>query len=115
MIKTKSIVSISKYVKISPYKARRVLDYIRGKSCNEVLYALKIIPYKARFPLCKIVNSAMSNAQNNFNLDKNELIITEAYVNEGPKFKRVKFRARGMSNTVIKKTCHITVRVDEIK
>jgi large subunit ribosomal protein L22 len=74
---------------------------------------LKFLPYKAKFPICKVINSAINNAENNFNRDKKKLFITEAYANEGPKLKRMKFRSRGNSSTIEKKTCHITKKINE--
>ena len=113
MSKIKSVIAISKYVKMSPHKVRRILDQIRGHSYVDILVILKFLPYKAKFPICKVINSAINNAQNNFNIDKKKIIITEIYADSGPKLKRIKFCSKGNSNTIIKKTCHITVKVNQ--
>ena len=113
MSNIKPITAISKYVKMSPTKIRRILNQIRGHSCNDILAILKFLPYKAKFPICKVINSAINNAQNNFNIDKKKLFITEAYANEGPKLKRIKFGSKGNTSIITKKTCHITVKVDQ--
>lgn len=113
MSKIKSAIAVSKYVRMSPHKVRRILNQIRGHSCNEILSMLKFLPYKAKFPICKVVNSAITNVQNTFNVEKEKLFVTETYVNNGPKIKRLRYRAKGNSNTIIKKTCHILVKITE--
>ena len=113
MSNIKPIMAISKYVKMSPTKIRRILNQIRGHSCNDILAILKFLPYKAKFPICKVINSAINNAQNNFNIDKKKLFITEAYANEGPKLKRIKFCSKGNTSVIKKKTCHIIIKVDQ--
>jgi large subunit ribosomal protein L22 len=109
----KSVRAISKYVKMSLNKIRRILDHIRGHSYEEVLMMLEFLPYRAKSPILKVIKSAAANAHNNLNLDQKKLVIAEIYADEGPRLKRLKFRAKGNSNTIVKKTCHITVKINE--
>jgi large subunit ribosomal protein L22 len=115
MTKSMKIVSAtSKYIRISPTKIDVIICKIRGKSYKEALQILKYLPQKAGDIVWQTLYSAVSNAVNNFDLVKENLIINEAYVNQGPILKRMHPRARGRGFAIEKKISHITIRVSEI-
>ncbi len=102
-----------KYIRMSPFKVRRVLNQIRGKSYKDVLMLLEFMPYRACGPVWQVVHSVAANAKNNYDLDKKKLIIDEVYADEGPKLKRIRPRAQGRAFKILKPTCHITIVVKE--
>ena len=106
--------AVAKYVRISPDKVRIVLDIIRGKSYVEAIAILKNTRKSACEPLIKLVNSAAANAENNLNMNKNDLYIAECYANGGPILKRVQPRAQGRAFRINKRTSHITVILDTV-
>ena len=91
----KEIKASVKYVRISPFKARKVANHIRSLKPEDALKALKLMPQKSSLIFYKLIHSCISNATNNFSLNSNELIIKKLVVNEGPKLKRSRARARG--------------------
>ncbi|KRK32850.1 50S ribosomal protein L22 [Loigolactobacillus bifermentans] len=103
----------AKTVRIAARKARLVIDLIRGKSVAEASAILKFTPRGASPVIEKVLNSAIANAENNFDLDAENLVVTEAYVNEGPTLKRFRPRAKGSASPINKRTCHVTVVVAE--
>ncbi|OWZ84485.1 50S ribosomal protein L22 [Natranaerobius trueperi] len=105
----------TKYVRISPRKAREVIDMIRGKGIDEALGILQLTPKGATKPIEKLVKSAQANAENNFELDPDSLYISECYVDEGPTLKRFRPRAMGRATQINKRTSHLTVVVKEQK
>ena len=105
----------ARFVRVTPMKARRVLDTVRGKSVDEALNILESAPQGAADPVAKVVASAAANAENNFGLDRRTLVISEAYANEGPTMKRFRPRAQGRAFHVRKRTSHITVVVESQK
>lgn len=105
----------AKFVRISPFKVRIVLDIIRGKSVTEALAILENTPKSASEALFKLVNSAAANAENNQNLARNDLYIAECFANEGPTLKRISPRAQGRAFRINKRTSHITVVLDSKK
>ena len=105
----------ARYVRVTPMKARRVIDLVRGKSVAEALAILKYAPQGAAKPVAKVVASAAANAENNFGLDPRTLVISEAYANEGPTMRRYQPRAQGRAFQIRKRTCHITVVVESQK
>lgn len=105
----------ARFVRVTPMKARRVLDTVRGKSVDEALDILEYAPQGAADPVAKVVASAAANAENNFGLDRRTLVISEAYANEGPTMKRFRPRAQGRAFHVRKRTSHITVVVESQK
>ena len=114
MSKTKESVSAtSKYIRISPTKVNVVISKIRGKTYKEALQILKYLPQKSGAIVWQTLYSAVSNATNNFNLEKENLVITEAYVNQGPILKRMRPRAQGRAFAKQKKMSHITIKVSE--
>ena len=101
--------TIAKYIRMSPYKVRRVLDQVRGRSYQESLMILEFLPYNAVGPIWQVVHSAAANAKHNYGLDKKNLIIDQIFADEGPKLKRIRPRAQGRAYKILKPTCHITV------
>lgn len=114
MTETKKIISAtSKYLRISPSKVDIILLKIRGKSYKEALQILKFLPQKAGAIVWQTLYSAVSNATNNFAFEKEKLVITEAFVNQGPILKRMRARAKGRGFAIQKKMSHLTIRVSE--
>ena len=108
----------ARYVRVTPRKARRVIDVIRGQRCVEAVDVLRFAPQGAAEPIRKLVESAMANAryaaeQAGESFDEDSLFITEAYADEGPTMKRIQPRAQGRANRIMKRTSHITVVVGE--
>ncbi len=99
------------YVRSSPYKARVVLDQIRGKSYAEALEILDFSERDVAVPIRKVVDSAVANAEHNDGLDAEELYVSACYADEGPTLKRWRPRARGRATQIRKRSCHITVIV----
>ena len=103
----------AKYVRISPLKARQVIDLIRGKSVEEALVLLKFTPHKASSIIEKVLKSAVANAEHNYDMATDSLYVQSAYVDQGPSIKRYKPRAMGRADGITKKTSHITIMVAE--
>ena len=103
-----------KYVRISPRKVRLVADLIRGLDIKKALDQLQFINKLAVKPMLKLINSAIANAENNFELDKTNLFIKELRVSEGPTLKRWKPRARGRATPIRKRTSHIDIVLGEL-
>jgi large subunit ribosomal protein L22 len=101
----------AKWVRMSARKARVVADHIRGRSVPEARTVLAFTPRAAAREIEKVLKSAVANAEANHNLAGDELVVSAAYVDEGPTIKRWRPRARGRVNRVFKRTCHITVKV----
>nr|YP_010254737.1 ribosomal protein L22 [Bupleurum fruticosum]QUA00934.1 ribosomal protein L22 [Bupleurum fruticosum] len=112
-IKTE-VYTLGQHISMSAHKARRVVDQIRGRSYEETLMILELMPYRACYPILKLVYSAAANA--NYNMDSNEsnLVISKAQVSEGTAMKKLKPRARGRSFTIKRPTCHINIVVKDI-
>ena len=107
--------AVAKYMRISPRKARQVIDLIRGKEIGEALGILKNTPKKAAGMIEKVVNSAVANAENNHEMFADELYISEAFADEGPTMKRIRPRAMGQASPINKRTTHITIIVSDKK
>ena len=103
----------AKTVRVTPRKARLVLDLIRGKSVDEAQAILQFIPNQAAAVTSKVVKSAVSNAVNNNHADANNLYIKACYADEGVVMKRWMPRARGNASQILKRTSHITVVVSD--
>lgn len=108
---TKEAKAIARYIRMSPYKVRRVLDQIRGREYREALIILEFMPYKACEPILKVLRSAVANAEHNQGLDPTTLVVSQAYADGGPSLKRFRPRAQGRAYRIHKPTCHITVAV----
>jgi large subunit ribosomal protein L22 len=107
--------AVSKYLIASPYKVRPVADLVRMKPYSEAMSILENIPHKGARLIRKVLLSAGSNAlSRNKKLDEGMLFVKELRVDEGPRMKRVWFRARGRADMLLKRMCHISVVVDEI-
>lgn len=103
----------AKMVRISARKIRLVLDTIRNKTVAEAFAILKFTPNGAASDVEKVLKSAVANAENNFDLDRASLVVSEAFANEGPTLKRFRPRAKGSASPINKRTSHITVVVTE--
>ncbi|WP_138204940.1 50S ribosomal protein L22 [Haloimpatiens lingqiaonensis] len=101
------------YVRMSSTKVAVVLDLIRGKDVNEAFAILKYTPKRGADVIGKVLKSAVANAENNYDLDKNRLYVAEAYANQGPTLKRFRPRAQGRAYRILKRTSHITLVVKE--
>ncbi|MFB2833975.1 50S ribosomal protein L22 [Floridanema evergladense] len=113
MIYDTEIKATARYIRMSPYKVRRVLDQIRGRSYRDALIILEFMPYKACEPVLKVLRSAVANAEHNAGLDPTKLIVSTAFADGGPTLKRFRPRAQGRAYQIRKPTCHITVAVAE--
>jgi large subunit ribosomal protein L22 len=107
-------VARARYVRVTPMKARRVIDLIRGRTAREALAVLEFAPQTASAPVSKVLASAMANAENNLGLDPDSLIVSGAFVDEGPTLKRFRPRAQGRAYRIRKRTSHITVEVEAV-
>lgn len=103
----------AKYVRVSPRKARQVVELIRGKSAQEADAILMLTPRGAAPLVRKVLKSAVANAENNHDKDADALWVTRAWVDEGPTLKRFTPRAQGRAARIRKRTSHITVCVEE--
>lgn len=113
MAEITSAKATAKTVRVSPRKTRLVIDLIRGKRVADAIAILKFTPTKAAVEVEKVLNSAIANAENNFGLEKANLVVSETFVNEGPTMKRFRPRAKGSASPINKRTSHITVVVAE--
>nr|UCS09626.1 ribosomal protein L22 [Dictamnus dasycarpus] len=115
IIKKKVEVSaLGQHICMSAHKARRVIDQIRGRSYEETLMILELMPYRACYPILKLVYSAAANGIHNLGFNEASLFIIKAEVNEGTATKRLKPRARGRSYLIKRPTCHITIVLKDI-
>lgn len=103
----------AKRLRISPQKARLVVDLVRGKPVGDALEILGFSTQKAAGLVRKVVESAIANAENNEGADIDELKISQIFVNEGLTMKRIKPRAKGRADRILKRTSHITVTVTD--
>ena len=104
----------SRYIRQSPYKVRRVLDLVRGLPVEEAEHVLRLTQRGAAEPIAKTLKSAVANAEHNHALDAEDLVISEAYANEGPTLKRYRPRARGRATRINKRTSHITIVLSDM-
>ena len=104
----------ARFVRVTPMKARRVVDLIRYLPTDEALALLRFAPQSASEPVAKVVASAVANAEHNLRLDPAALVVSAAYVDEGPTLKRIRPRAQGRAFRINKRTSHITVEVSEV-
>ena len=105
--------AIAKYVRMSPSKLKPVTDLVRGKDLNEALTILKFTPGKGAELVEKVVQSAAANAENNFDMNRDELYVAEVYANQGPTMKRLRAGAQGRASMILKRTSHIGVTLKE--
>ncbi len=102
----------ARYIRVTPRKARRVVDLIRGLPAAEAQAVLRFAPQAASEPVGKVLASAIANAEHNFKLDSGTLVVSRAWVDEGPTLKRFRPRAQGRAYRINKRTSHITVVVE---
>ena len=107
-----SAVAKARFVRVSPSKARRVIDLVRGKSVADALDILRWAPQAASEPVAKVIASAAANAQNNDGLDPSTLVVATVYADDGPTAKRIRPRAQGRAFRIRRRTSHITVVVE---
>jgi large subunit ribosomal protein L22 len=105
--------AVERHIRMSPQKVRLVLDVVRGKPAQEALAILQFLPQRAARPVAKALKSAVANAENNFNMDPDDLVVTACAADEGRTLKRWRPRARGRVNQILKRSSHITVVVAE--
>lgn len=105
--------AVGKYLRVTPRKAKFVLDVVRGKSVDEALAMLKFIPNEAARFIEKVLESAAANAEHNYAMDREILKISGAFADGGPVMKRVHPRSMGRAYRILKRTSHITVVVAE--
>lgn len=101
----------ARYIRMSAYKVRRVLDQIRGRTYREALIILEFMPYRACEPILKVLRSAAANAEHNEGFDRTGLVVSQAFADQGPVLKRFRPRAQGRAYQIRKPTCHITIAV----
>ena len=107
--------AVARHVRISPNKARRVVNLVRGLPAKEALTVLQFAPQAASEQVYKVLASAIANAENNERLDPDALLVSEAFVDEGPTLKRFRPRAQGRAYRIRKRTCHITIAVEAVQ
>ena len=107
--------AVAKYIRISPTKVKIVVDLIRGKSVAEAKAILMATQRAASEPVLKVLNSAVANAENNLELSKDNLYVAEVYADQGPTLKRYWPRSHGRADQILKRTCHITIVLDQVK
>ena len=105
--------AVAKYVRMSHIKLKTVADLVRGKDLNEALNILKFTPGKGSQIVEKVVASAAANAENNFDMDPENLYVAEICVNQGPTMKRIRPRAQGRAYRILKRSCHISIILNE--
>lgn len=105
--------AIAKYIRMSPSKVRITLNTIRGKKANEAVAILGALPHAAAEACLKVLKSAIANAENNKNLNREDLFVAECFVTPGPILKRLMIRARGRADRMLKRSSHITIILDQ--
>jgi len=104
----------AKGIRVSPKKAREIVNMIQGKGADEALAILKFTTSPTARTVSRVVKSAVANAENNYQMVPSELKVTRAFVNEGMRLKRVRFSGRGRVSPILKRSSHITVVVEEM-
>ncbi|MDE3088998.1 MAG: 50S ribosomal protein L22 [Chloroflexota bacterium] len=107
------VTAVEKFIRMSPRKVRLVADLVRGKGVDEAMGLLKMTPKQAARAIEKAINSAASNATQNYGLLREDLFVSTIYAGEGPTLKRTKAGARGRYKPILKRSAHITVSVAE--
>ena len=105
--------AVARYIRISPRKVRLIMDEIRGRKIEEALNQLSFAPQKGAFILKKLIDSAVANAEQNFEMDVDKLYIKRIFADGGPTLKRFRPRAMGRAAKIRKRTSHLTVVLDE--
>ncbi len=110
--KDKRPYATARHIRMSPYKVRRALALIRGKSVNEAAAILEYATVVSAEPVKKVLLSAAANAEHNFGMDRGDLVVAEAYADQGPTLKRMNPVSKGRAHSILKRTSHITVVLD---
>jgi large subunit ribosomal protein L22 len=105
--------AVARYIRVSPRKVRLIMDEIRGRRVAEALNMLTFTPQKGGKILKKLINSAVANAQQNSGTDVDKLFIKKIFADEGPTLKRFSPRAQGRATRILKRTCHLTVVLND--
>ena len=105
--------AVAKYVRIAPRKVRVVMDLIRGKSVADAFAILKFTPKVGAEAIEKVLKSAVANAENNFDMNVDNLYVSSCFVDQGPTMRRIHPRSRGQAFKILKRSSHITVAVEE--
>ena len=105
--------AIAKYVRMTPIKLKPVADLVRGKDLNEALTILKFTPGKGSEIVEKVALSAAANAENNFDMDRDNLYVAEIKINQGPTMKRWRAGAQGRASMILKRSSHVSVTLKE--
>jgi large subunit ribosomal protein L22 len=103
--------AVARFVRVTPMKARRVVDLVRGMGIDDALATLKFAPQAAAATVYKVVDSAAANAEGTEHLSRTDLVVVKAFVDEGPTLKRHRPRAQGRATRIDKRTSHITIVV----
>jgi large subunit ribosomal protein L22 len=105
--------AVGKYISVSPQKARLVADLVRGKAVSESISIMEYTPKVASRYIFKLINSAVANSSNREGIDVDTLFVKKIFVDQGPTLKRFRARAMGRGTRILKRTCHITVVLEE--
>jgi large subunit ribosomal protein L22 len=105
--------AIARHIRVSPRKARRVIDLIRGKDVGEAQAILRFVTHKAAAPIQKVLKSAIANAEHNYEMNTDALYVKTAFVDVGPSLKRLMPRAQGRADVIKRRSSHITIIVSE--
>ncbi|NUS71987.1 MAG: 50S ribosomal protein L22 [Corynebacteriales bacterium] len=105
----------ARFVRVTPMKARRVVDQIRGLTATEAATVLKFSPHRASDVVAKVLASAVANAENNDRLDPELLFVAQAFVDEGPTLKRIRPQSQGRAHRIRKRSSHITIVVESVQ
>jgi large subunit ribosomal protein L22 len=103
--------AVARFVRVTPMKARRVVEMVRGANVDDALATLRFAPQAAAQDVYKVLESAVANATDGEGLERNTLVVTKAMVDEGPTLKRFRPRAQGRATRILKRTSHITLVV----
>ena len=104
----------ARYIRVTPMKARRVVDLIRGMNATEAQAVLRFAPQAASVPVGKVLDSAIANAAQQSHVDASSLVVSRAWVDEGPTLKRFRPRAQGRAYRINKRTSNITIEVESV-
>ena len=110
--KDKRPYATARHIRMSPYKVRRALALIRGKSVNEAAAILEYANIVSAEPVKKVLLAAAANAEHNFGMDRGDLVVSEAFADQGPTLKRMNPVSKGRAHSILKRTSHITVILD---
>jgi large subunit ribosomal protein L22 len=108
-----NVIAKGRHIGMSAQKVRLIVDQVRGRPADDALNLLKFTPNAAAKPVAKVLRTAIANAEENFGLNRSELVVTEAYADEGPTRKWRRFGARGRFKPLLRRSSHITIVVAE--